>query len=58
MGGGVKLDLFSSVLPCFYQQQRAQVTVLKKAVIEEQGKTKTLQVQNLSFRDIDNDHPV
>ena len=54
----MKLDLFSSVLPCFYQQQRAQVTVLKKAVIEEQGKTKTLQVQNLSFRDIDNDHPV
>ena len=52
------MDLFSPVLLCFFQQQRAQVTVLKKAVIEEQGKTKTLQVQNLSFRDVDGDHPV
>ena len=58
MGWGVKVDLFSPVLLCFFQQQRAQVTVLKKAVIEEQGKTKTLQVQNLSFRDVDGDHPV
>ena len=46
------MGLCSSVFLFSYLQQRAQNTVLKKAVIEEQEKTKSLQVTDLHFLEI------